>query len=850
MLKEKIKDLVVPVIFLIILGIIVLALSMWKEEEVVEEIIKVNSYEGSEKELVLENDALKFSMDPQTTQFSVTVKDSGKVWYSNPQDADKDSVALNTDKENLQSTLLLTYSTINGVDTLYNNYKYSMEGHTYNIEATDDAIRVNYSIGEVEKEYYVPMALKEARMLELLDKMSTNDANMVKDYYKKYDINKLGAKDDKDELLSKYPELKTDIMYVLRDGVKDNLKIKFQQFFEEAGYTVEEYKEEKEKYAGESESTKPVFNVAMEYRLDGDDLLVSIPMADIQYKKDYPLLNLNILPFFGAGGKSDEGYMLIPEGGGSLIRFNNGKLNQNSYCANMYGWDMAQGRKFVVHETDAYFGTFGIANKDDSFICMLQDGASYASINADISGRNNSYNYVNASYNVTHREQCEVADKYNGEMFVYEDTIAPENLTQRYRFVSSGNYAEMAKAYRGYLEQRFGDEFVKKEDTTMPVSIEVVGAVDKIEQVCGVPVSKPLKVTSYKEAQAMLEDIKASGIDNISVKLSGWMNGGVQQKMLSKAKTVGRLGSSSDLKKLMQYGEDNNIAIYVDGVTNYAIDSKAKDGFLQFRDAARLVSKEKVELNDFNTIWYGIEKEKDPYYLLKPEVIMKMADKLAGAAEKFGAQGVALRDMGSQLSSDFDQKDRTTREAAKNMQQEKLTQIKDGGLKVMTNSGNDYALGATDFITNMDLQGSGYTIIDEEVPFYQMAIHGYVDYSGNPINLAKDYKKEILTAAEYGAALSFTFMEADSTELQNTQYTEYFGANYDGWKEKMNDIYTRYQKDLGDTFALDITGHESLTEQVKATTYSDGTKVYVNYGQQEYSVDGVEVPARDYLVVR
>ena len=32
--------------------------------------------------------------------------------------------------------------------------------------------------------------------------------------------------------------------------------------------------------------------------------------------------------------------------------------------------------------------------------------------------------------------------------------------------------------------------------------------------------------------------------------------------------------------------------------------------------------------------------------------------------------------------------------------------------------------------------------------------------------------------------------------------------------------------------------------------YEDGTKVYVNYGYADYSVDGMTVPARDYKVVK
>ena len=52
------------------------------------------------KEYVLENNDLKFELDPATTQFTLLNKKSGKVWYSNPQNSDADSRALPKEKYN------------------------------------------------------------------------------------------------------------------------------------------------------------------------------------------------------------------------------------------------------------------------------------------------------------------------------------------------------------------------------------------------------------------------------------------------------------------------------------------------------------------------------------------------------------------------------------------------------------------------------------------------------------------------------------------------------------------------------------------------------------------------------
>ena len=448
---KKLKSLIGPMIILAVIAVGVLVIAFWKEAPEPEEIVKVNAYEGDGRELVLENERLRFVMDSSTTCFTVEDKESGRVWRSNPEGIAEDALALNTEKQKLQSTLLLTYSTINGVDTLYDNYTYSMQSGIYDIEQGDDYIKVFYSVGDMDKEYVIPPVILEEKMDSLLEKMDKSGMMLVEQYYKKYDINNLGKNDDREELLASYPILETEVIYVLRSTTKDNVKVKFEQFFEQAGYTYEDYMSDRELDMTSSVSEKPVFNVNMVYRLDGDDLLVEVPLGEIEYKEDYPLLYLNVLPYFGAGGTEDNGFLLVPEGGGALIDFNNGKVAQNSYYSNVYGWDMAQGRTALVHETRTYFNVFGISREDSSFLCILEEGAPYAAVQADISGRNNSYNFVNAVYSIAHREQYDVADKYNGEMYVYEENLPEENLVSRYRFVDSGSYVDMAKSWQGYL---------------------------------------------------------------------------------------------------------------------------------------------------------------------------------------------------------------------------------------------------------------------------------------------------------------------------------------------------------------------------------------------------------------
>ena len=848
-IKETLKSLIFPsVLALIIFGLIFFVIN-YQNIEKPEEVIEIRAYAGDEQPIVMENDELIFTMDPLTTQFTVEVKETGKVWSSNPEGAADDAIALPEEKNKLQSPLLLTYSIETGLETALNCYDMSIANGIYEIEKVDDTtIRVDYSIGNVEKEYVIPPVMTKESYDKWTSLMDSGDVNTVSQYYKKYDINKLSAKDDKDELLANYPELANQKLYILRSSTKEAVRKKLQGIFEEAGYTYDDYVADKELDQSVKSSDKPIFDVTMIYKLDGGDMVVEIPFADIQYKSDFPIYTLTPLPYFGAGGPEDTGYMMVPEGGGSIINFNNGKTWQNTYYANVYGWDMCLSRKAVVHNTRTYYGVYGVANEDDSFICILEDGRSYAAIQSDIAGKNHSYNFVNAIYSICQREQYDVGDIANSDVYKYIESLpADESLVQRYSFVSSGDYVDMAKDYRDYLKDKYGQYLSLNTDANAPVVIEVVGAVDKIKQVVGVPVSRPLRLTTFAEASEMLTTLHNEGLNNMSVKLSGWCNGGVKQKILKRVHIYRGLGSSRDLQKLADDINGMGANLYLNGITQYAYDSDLTDGFFSYTDAAKLISKERVQLLEYSRTTYAERDDLDPYYLLHTDLAGRLSDNLAAQAQKYGV-GASYENDGRDLSSDFYRKNTHSRESVSRLQEERFKSL--DSTKVMINMGNDYAVPYVDVVTNMDLRGREYTILDEYIPFYQLALHGYIDYTGEPINICGNSKDELLYAAEYGAGLSYTIMKESAFKLQKTLYTEYYGSEFDSCHQDIVDTYNRYNKELGHTFNQEMTGHEKLTETVSCTEYDDGTKVYVNYGYEDYSTDGVTVPARDYLVVR
>ena len=820
-----------------------------QETEVIDPPV-VSYYEGNGQELLMENDRLLFSMDPGTTRFTVTEKETGRIWRSNPENAAKDPIAQAGNKDMLNSTLLVTYTNSGGEVTLNNN-TYCMNNQTYEIQPQEDgSIRVNYAIGRIERIYQIPTAITKERYTAFTDKMSKSTKKKVSGLYTLVEPAKLEKRDDREELISLYPSITEQALYLLKSNTSTTNKEKAEGYFEEAGYTAEDFATDQELVAGSKGSSGPVFNVSMIYRLEGGDLVVELPYSEMRYRADYPLTYVSPLPMFGAAGTEEEGYLFIPEGGGALIHYNNGKLSQSPYYANLYGWDYGTQRKEAVSETENAFPVFGGTHEGGAFLCMIEGASSYAGVNADISGRYNSYNTVYARYNVLHAEQYNVSAKTAQLVYIYEKEIPKDTIVQRYRFINSDRYTDMANAYGDYLRETYPGlkDAAASEET--PVSVEMIGAINKKVVKFGMPVDSVVATTTFRQAQDILRELKGADIENLNLRMTGWSNGGVRQKVLTGVHTLSELGGEEEMGRLIKAAKERNVNLFFDGITCFAYHSGILDGFITFRDAARYATREQVHLYPYDIVTYQKATWLDDYYLVRPAYARENASRLIGFLQKKGAAGVAFRDVGDLLSADYYNKDLTTREMVKRMNTETLQEARDAGEKVMIRKGNDYALPYADLITDMNLTGQAYAIVDERIPFYQIALHGMKDFTGEAINLSGDYQTRLLECAEYGAGLNFTFMAENTRILQDTTYSCYTSSGYTYWKDQVIPMIRRYQQEMKGLNRQRIVNHDQLAEEVKVTEYADGTRVYVNFGSEDYSTGGINIPARDYLVER
>lgn len=811
---------------------------------------EIRKHSGEKDHLILENDTLLFDLNPENTAFTVTDKQTGKIWYSTPQDAASDSIALTSNKDALSSTILVTYTTDTGEVTI-NNYEKSIVNQTYQISQPDDkTIRVDYSIGDIEKETIIPTAITKERYTEFLGKMKTAAKSMVKSCYTLVEPAKLEKAENKDELITLYPSVTEQPLYILKADIKPSNKEKMEKYFADAGYTMEDYEADNELLTAKKTKHGPVFNISMIYTLGERELLVEVPYSEVSYDARYPITYLTPLPMFGAAGTAQEGYILVPEGSGAIIRYNNGKLSQNPYYANMYGWDYGMERLEAANETRIAYPVFGMGQADGSFLCVMDSAESYAGINADIAGRLNSYNTVNAKYRVLHYDQYHVSAETSQSVFMYEKQIPNDTIRHRYRFVDGDSYADLAGTFRSYLTEKYPELKQKTASEQMPVNVELIGAIDKILVKAGLPVDSVVPITTFRQAGAIINELLESSVSGLNVRLTGWCNGGVRQKVLTGIHVLNELGGEKELKSLISDTTTGNIPLYLDGITCFAYDSGITDGFSVFSDAARYTTRETVKLQSFDIVTAKLNEQSDEYYLTKPSYARKNASRLISYLKDHHAAGIAFRDIGLLLSADYYARDLFTREQVKELNIETLKEAAAAGQRISIKGGNTYALPYADLITDMDLAGYNYAILDEQIPFYPMAIHGLKDFTGKAINLEGDYQTELLRCAGSGAGLQFSFMNEDTSILLDTDYSRYSAAGFTPWKKQATEIITRYQTEMKGLNRQTIIDFIRINDHVTVTVFEDGTKVFVNYGNREYQEGSVRVPARDYLVER
>ena len=832
-----------------ILGLTVLLLLLAGCQSAPQET-KVEYYRNTDnlERYVLENQQLRLTMDGKTSYFTLEDKRSGRVWSSVPQNAAEDTGADAVTRYMMQSTLVLTYTDKTGNSVPYDSFRYAIEGGTFAVTREEDSLWVDYMIGPNVRHFAVPQVLTVQEMEEWTGRMTPEDKGTVLKSYRKLDPSRMDEGKLAD-MLEKIPLLSQGTVYALStatggSALPDYQMERLETAFAAAGYTAGDG--EGDQAAQKEQAESICYNVTLIYRLEEDGLVVEMPAERIVYPAELPVESVRVLPYFCAADGNAEGWLLVPDGGGAQIFFDNGKTTQNTFYTNVYGWDEAISREKLTQNPAAAFPVFGIVRDGGYLMAVGEGGAAELSIEADVGGKRSSYSFVRPVFTVVHGEDTSVSAKSNATVRVFQSNHPDEKMCIRYIVGNSGSYVDMAERYRAYLTAAY-PWLDRNGETGYPLLTELVGALDRTEKMLGIPSRKTVAATDYAEAAEILKQL--SGIPNLRVQYSAVLNGGLDQTAATKTEPV-RLGSKAQREEMLLAAGD--AVTYLSAYAQQVFRTAPFDGFSPLADGIRDTTNSVVKRYPYDVVTLkAAESGENQILLLDREAAAKAMSVTAEAGKALGFDGAAFNDVGGLLYSDFNRKAPVSRDGMLRSQQKSLALLREGNTPLLVEGGNVYAAVYADCVSNMDLLGGGYDLIDRWIPFYQIALHGYVTYTGPALNNSPDETTLLLRSVEYGAGLHLRFMEFDYAKLQFSKYTVYdrlTGANFSQWKDRLTALYARLDGELGHTAGQAITGHRYITEQVTVTEYEDGTRVYVNYGTEPYADGSRTVPSRDWLV--
>ncbi len=603
------------------------------------------------------------------------------------------------------------------------------------------------------------------------------------------------------------------------------------------------------------------FSIPVRYSITQECFKAAILTDYIAEYDTNSIKSIDLLPFFGAGSSADTGYMLVPDGCGALIYFNNNNLTAATYSKQLYGFDngtsdkmmggKASGGFFTVSENQ-YMPVFGNSCNDGGFFAIITKGAARATVSANVSGKYTQYNTVWSRCAYRTGGTVRQTQKDGSDLAVDIAEKKTEiwcNYEVSYYLLSDGSntYADMAGLYRDYLLQNGGLSERVQVQENIPLYLDLYGYIEKTKSVLGIPADKKISMTTVEDVNALLDELSLSDISNVVVKYNYWAKNSYFGKIPTTATVDGKVGTAAQMQALKTRLEEAGGALYLSGDLLNVY--KTGNGVSRYNDVLQSVANTAQRQYVFALDSAMADSRYDAWYLLRPSSMQRFFTAFIEALHTAGYDAVALDSVGTMLYSELSS-DGVGRNQVLEIVRELMADAAEQTDGILLEGANDYAAAYATHLLNTSFRSSGYDLEDASVPFYQMVFHGYVSYSIGASNLSSDSARQTLTCMEYGAYPLFSLVGRNADELIGSRLDRLYSADAANWMDFAAEQYRQIDSVLRDVQDCVITAHEILSEDVRAVTYANGVRIVVNYGAMEQTVDGACVAPMGYAVLR
>lgn len=824
------------------------------------------NYETAEDKLadmimVKEQNGYQLWYEEFTGEICLVDLSTGQKLFSNPFDiASGYQTISDAVKQQLLSQIIITYLE-NDVQKTMNSYYEAALRNQITKKNIKNGIRVEYIMGEEQTIRLVPRMIKRERFDDLILGQIDYDwhKNKLSSFYT------LKDKDDESltergvlEMVAKFPITNEMAVYVCDPDIKARELRELENIIKTYCplYTYEEldYDHDLTKYSG-ADAAPPRFRLSLEYTLNDDGLAVRLPANGIEFDEAaYQFKNVSMLPFMGAGSNEYEGYSVIPDGSGALIRFQDFKGQSVNLSGQLYGADYAYHEISGQHAESMRMPYYGVvttypgspagtaaptsgdavdeaaaeASYNNGFLAIITEGDSLASLMAVCGGSLHPYNTVYAMFTPRPSDEYNLADsisvsgsatwtvtskrKYTDSyriqyVMLKDENVAKENNTTGYKAEWTG----MATAYRDYMTAK-GDLTKMtaadvKED--VPLFIETFGSIKTTERILSFPVEVDTPLTTFEDIKTIYSELSEKGIKNINFKLTGYANGGMNPTVPYHLKWTRVVGGKKGFNELVDFAKTNDFEIYPDFDFVYIRNTELFDGVTMKWHAVRTIDDRYTTRRAYDAATQSFDRSFA--IAISPAYFGRLYDKFGPTYLSYGNDSISVSTLGTDLNSDFDEDEPYHREDDKAFTLDLLERISTDIPHVMIEEGNAFAIKYADVILNASLTSSTYVKASESVPFLGMVYHGSKVFAGTPINMEGDIKEGILHAIENGAAMYFMLSYQNTSDLkEDFRLSKYYSVSYEIWKDDVERYYSELNDAIKDLQTSYIVDHEFL----------------------------------------
>lgn len=568
-------------------------------------------------------------------------------------------------------------------------------------------------------------------------------------------------------------------------------------------------------------------------RLEAEGVRVELPFAAIEEADPAYKLNLvYVYPFFGATkGDSVPGYMFIPDGVGSLVRFSVASKAKNMLYARYYGADLGMLSVLPYEPTinrphRLTLPVLGMVHgyQQNAYLAIVAKGAAYGELRAHPAGVITPFNFLYTAF-VYNESYFQATNRSGAGVTTLQPATNVFDVELHYRFLTGtdSDYVGLARSYQQYLVDQSALQTVADPDPAIGLRLEFLGG-DKERLLLW---HRLIAMTTIDQMRAILDDL---AIANTEVIYYGWQPLGAASMPPTTLRVDGRLGSVAQLTALAAdvAAGGGQFSLYLDPQAAL----RGEGGYSPRNDLA-------MSITSVNLLGYN--RYKINYYL-NLEALRRRYTALSASVFAQPNLGLALDGLGTTVYSDF-KRNHVLNRADAVAQYQALLAESAGRTGFYTP--NDYAFGAMQAYYDMPLTNSGYLFTTDVVPFLPIVLAGYVPAYGPALNFSSNARLDLLRHIDYGLYPSYFLTHDVTAKMLTTSSSWIYTSSYDQWGAAVKDTYQWLNGLLAPVKGQAIVARQVLAAGVVATRYANGQQLIVNYTDQDYNADGVVVAAQD-----